>query len=337
MQIQSYNAELAIANLMFLRLFNNIIIQRTGKNNNTKDIKVNCQLGQKSRIFKNWQNDEKRAKMKLPMIVINRTGYTRNAERLNNMHNEVKYEMTSKYRKYDLLTPVPIDINYDVSIISKYPSDIDQIASNFMIFFNPDVYVTCMHPKYEDIKLNNQIIMQDSISEEHPDEIDGSTDDFITNTFQFTFKTYLFGGNQQAKKIPKYTLSTYLSTFNKDVVYELTENDMRNLSNFTDYKLSTTIEKTVTEKLSAYVENPDSIDQVYDGFVPIAKNITVGFYPVTDLDNFKSYIQEVNNLDPNWMYVDKVKWVVDEDINSIYKGNLLPVLAPVSSIYEISC
>jgi hypothetical protein len=182
MQIQSYNAELAIANLMFLRLFNNIIIQRTGKNNNTKDIKVNCQLGQKSRIFKNWQNDEKRAKMKLPMIVINRTGYVRNGDRLNNMHNEVKYE-TNLNKKYDLLTPIPVDISYDVSIMSKYPSDIDQIASNFMVFFNPDVYVTCMHPKYDGIKLNNQIIMSDNISEEHLDEIDGSADDFITTTF----------------------------------------------------------------------------------------------------------------------------------------------------------
>jgi hypothetical protein len=82
-------------------------------------------LGQKSRIFKNWQNSEKRANMKFPMIVINRTGYVRNGDRLNNMHNEVKYEMTSKYRKYDLLTPIPVDISYDVSIISKYPSDID--------------------------------------------------------------------------------------------------------------------------------------------------------------------------------------------------------------------
>jgi hypothetical protein len=38
--------------------------------------------------------------------------------------------------------------------------------------------------------------MSDSITEEHPDELDGSADDFITATFQFTFKTYLFGGNQ---------------------------------------------------------------------------------------------------------------------------------------------
>lgn len=337
MQVISYNAELAIANLMFQRLFNNITIQRTNRNNITKDIKVNCQISQKSRIFRNWQNTEKRAQMKLPIIAINRTGYVRNGDRLNNMHNEVKYEMSSKCRKYDLLTPIPVDISYDVSIMSKYPSDIDQIASNFMVFFNPDVYVTCMHPKYEGIKLNNQVIMSDSITEEHPDELDGSTDDFITATFQFTFKTYLFGGNQQAKKTPKYILSTYLSTYMKDIVYQLDDIDKNNLSAFKYSNLSTTIQKEVTEKLTAYVENPDMSDYVYDGFVPIAKNITVGFYPTQDIENFKSYMEEVNNMDPNWMYVDKVKWIVDEDLNSPTKGQLVRDRDPVSSIYEISC
>ena len=89
------------------------------------------------------------------MIIINRTGYNRSSERLNDYNNEIKYEISNNNRKYDILTPVPIDINYDVSIIAKYPSDIDQIASNFMVFFNNDVYIPCMHPKYEGIKLNN--------------------------------------------------------------------------------------------------------------------------------------------------------------------------------------
>lgn len=39
--------------------------------------------------------------------------------------------------------------------------------------------------------------MSDSVSEEHPDELDASVDDLITTTFQFTFKTYLFGGTAQ--------------------------------------------------------------------------------------------------------------------------------------------
>lgn len=232
MEIISYNAELALANLMFMKLFRNIRIERTDTYGEKSVINVNCVLGQRSRILKNWQNAEKRATMKLPMIAINRTGYVRNGERLNNLHNEVKYEMTSHYRKYDLLTPVPIDISYDVSIIAKYPSDIDQIASNFMIFFNSDIYVSMEHPKYEGIILNNQIIMSDSVSEEHPDELDGSTDDFITTTFQFTFKTYLFGGNQKAKLIRPTILSSITSSFVSSYTYELTEDDMNDLCSF---------------------------------------------------------------------------------------------------------
>ena len=82
-------------------------------------------FGQRSRILKNWQNSEKRATVKLPLIAINRNGYSRNSDRLNNLHNEVKYEISAKNRKYDLLTPIPIDITYDVYVMSKYKQDID--------------------------------------------------------------------------------------------------------------------------------------------------------------------------------------------------------------------
>lgn len=43
-----------------------------------------------------------------------------------------------------------------------------------MVFFNSDIYVSCEHPKYAGIKMNNQVIMDDSVNEEHPDEFDGS-------------------------------------------------------------------------------------------------------------------------------------------------------------------
>lgn len=86
--------------------------------------------------------------MKLPLIIIERTGYSRNGDRLNDLNNEVKYEFTSYYRKYHLMSPIPIDITYDVTLMAKYPSDIDKIASNFMMFFNSDIYVSCEHPLY---------------------------------------------------------------------------------------------------------------------------------------------------------------------------------------------
>ena len=101
MEFRSYNAELALANMMFKNIFSNIIINKTDAKGNVMPIAVNCQLAQRSRIFKSWQNAERRAKMKLPMIAISRTGYSRNPQRLNNLHNEVKYELSSKNRIYE--------------------------------------------------------------------------------------------------------------------------------------------------------------------------------------------------------------------------------------------
>lgn len=70
--------------------------------------------------MKALENPERRGNYKVPMIVINRTGYSRNGERLNNLNNEVKYEISSKNRLYHLMAPVPVDINYEVSVIAKY-------------------------------------------------------------------------------------------------------------------------------------------------------------------------------------------------------------------------
>lgn len=148
MEFQSYNAELAIASLLFKNIFSNIRIGRTDDAGNESQLLVQCVFGNRSRILKNIQNPEKRGNYKLPMIIIERTGYTRQGDRLANLHNEVKYELASYYRKYSLMTPVPIDIDYDVTVMAKYPADIDKIASNFMVFFNSDIYVSCEHPKY---------------------------------------------------------------------------------------------------------------------------------------------------------------------------------------------
>lgn len=162
------------------------------------------------------------------------------------------------------------------------------------MFFNSSLYVSCVHPKYDGIKLNNQVIMEDSVSEDHPDEIDAGTDDFITTTFNFTFKTFLFGGVTQAKKSHQKVLSSYEITSHG---YELVEFDgddevRKNLSSFDDGKLMMTTFHTSAEvesfleienhsKVSGYVitdtvstvtsivENPDISDDVYEEFAPI--------------------------------------------------------------------
>ena len=293
MEFQSWNQELAIANLLFRRLFSNIRIGRTDAKGVETQLQVPCVLGQRSRILKNLENPEKRGNIKLPMIAINRTGYSRNGDRLNNLHNEVKYEISSSDRRYQLMTPVPVDISYDVTIMAKYPSDIDKIASNFMVFFNSDLYVSCEHPKYKGIKMNNQVIMSDSVSEEHPDEFDGTQDDITTATFQFTFKTFLFGGTKQAKLVPQKILSSYTSSFISTDIVELKPDEIDQFQkDHPDQCVSAILTTWVTADVTSYVDNPDI--SAYDD-IPIINKIDFGFYVVPQKHDIRAYIQSVDN------------------------------------------
>lgn len=93
--------------------------------------------------------------------------------------------------------------------------------------------------------------MQDSINEEHADEIDGTVDDLFIVTFQFLYKTYIFSGPDKANYgtniIPK--ISTYISAWPA---------------------ISTIISDGVSVDISVEVsaEVSTDIDVIYDGFVP---------------------------------------------------------------------
>lgn len=363
MEIQSFNAELAIANLMFYRIFNNIQIKRKDDKGNSQTIPVNCMFGQRSRILKNWQNSEKRATVKLPLIAINRNGYSRNSDRLNNLHNEVKYEISAKNRKYDLLTPIPIDITYDVYVMSKYKQDIDQIASNFMVFFNNDIYVSCQHPKYEGIMLNNQVVMQDNVAEEHQDDIDAAQDELLITTFSFTFKTYLFGGTAQAKRRHKTVpIEPIISTFISNYISVIGPSEIDDFQlKYPGKEVSVILsaETTAITQLSTTNEYDDEV--IYDEFTPIVKNIKIGFYPVPMTSAILDYIQQVDQMPEEageisgyyskgpyqlsnetqipseehefnvnlsnsiYPYVDKMIWKIDENISGATLVSTYPV------------
>lgn len=68
--------------------------------------------------------------------------------------------------------------------------------------------------------------MQDSVSEEHPDDLSPETDDFVTAVFQFTFKTFLFAGMEKYKKRPPTILSSHQVTTLSDIVVVLNPNEI---------------------------------------------------------------------------------------------------------------
>lgn len=282
MEIHSYNQELAIASTQFRRFFNNISIRRA----NGEESRFQCVIGNRSRIFKNLENPNKNSVYSLPMIIIQRTGITRNNDRLTNINNEVKYATHSRELNYNLYTPVPIDIAFQVTIVSKRQGDIDKALSNFMPFFNKDAFVRYRHPKFDGLFMKCQVIMDDTISEEHPETLDALDDDIVTCTCNFTFKTWIFCGN--------------------DIV--------SSIGNYTKHKISVGI--SVDNDTGISTEVSTVVDTEYHGFIPTVRQINIGFYPVPLLSD---YIPHMNWVDGLWErgiddhpHVDRLIWKIDE-------------------------
>lgn len=336
MEVQSWNKELVLANAQFKRLFNNISIDKNGQKTNFL-----CVLGNRSRIFKHLENPEKNSMYKLPMIIIQRTGITKNNDRLANVNNEVKYATHSSRLDYNLYTPVPVDITYEVTIVSKYQEHIDRAISNFIPFFNKDLYVRCQHPKFEGLFFTNQVVMDDNIQEEHPDEIDPSADDIVSATCTFTFKTYMFCGNKKAKTVTKKVITTHIEETTEvsqykglsSYVYELTEEDKKNIQKFLSLDLSVTLSQYVDVEVSNVVSQEISTEISVDetsGFVPQINQLYVGFYPIPLLSQYIPHIEWVDSLGRDvisvegttsavwYPYVDEFVWKFDETSISDY-------------------
>lgn len=257
------------------------------------------------------------------MIIIQRTGITKNNDRLANMNNEVKYAPHPKMRSKDLYTPVPIDISYQVTIVSKYQEHIDRAVSNFIPFFNKDLFVRSEHPKFEGLYYTSQIVMEDNLTEEHPDEVDPSADDIVQMTVNFIYKTYIFSGEKKAVLVPKTKISSYISTFVSSYVYELTDKDKEDIQKFISTKLSTTLTSEVTTTCSVEIPDPEtSATPEISGLSPTINTLYVGLYPTPLLSQYVPHIKWVDSLCANGIdespWVDRFKWTIDEMGNMDY-------------------
>ena len=192
MKLRSYNEELKIATAQFLDVFNNIVIDRRNSSKTVqKTIAVPCVYGDRSRILKSLENKGKT--MKVPKIAIVKTGISRGATRIADTQNGLNYQVDGSF-DIQKFRPQPMDIEFEMSIVAKYTEDMDQIVSNFIPMFQPDVYVVWKHPKQPTQNLKSQIIWDGQISYEYPTDISEGDPARVFGSTTFRYKTWVFPG-----------------------------------------------------------------------------------------------------------------------------------------------
>lgn len=192
MKFRSYNREVKIATALVENVFNNIVISRMDRDSKvSKEIRVPLVYGARPRVLKELENPKKT--IKPPILALVKEGLSRDSERMSELYS-YKRDVPDGYVALARMKAVPVSIEFTLSGISVYEDDLDQIVSNFAVFFKPDIFVSWHHPQYQAVEIRSQLVWDGKVNSQYPVEVGVDDHEFYQFETSFTFKTWLFPG-----------------------------------------------------------------------------------------------------------------------------------------------
>lgn len=142
----------------------------------------------------------------MPLYILSTGSIKSDPARNADLHVDIFYQQDSQFYKLDPSDPhykkyelskrrgLPITIDYSLTLITKYREDLDQMCTNWMVHMRPDVYMKWWHPREKSVPLESELLWDQTISYDGPDDFDPSTKFQYKATTNFTFKTWIFPG-----------------------------------------------------------------------------------------------------------------------------------------------
>lgn len=343
MKFRSYNAELKTATSLFMNCFSNIKISRFDKDfNSAKDIVVPLVYGTRSRALKELENVNKT--LKPPLLAVVKENISQDSQRMNETYS-YKINMPDGHDILTKMRAVPINIEFTLSGIAIYEDDLDQIISNFIPFFKPDIFVSWKHPRYKNMEIKSQIVWDCRVNYQSPIDISEKDHEFYQFETTFTFKTWFFAGliTEEEKEAPliktiNYTGNEFFEVggrgFGMNAFYVVPTSIP--FEKFIEMANNELIGKEAFEILPypriVTLENND-LSMCY----PVMTRFTAATVKITLLDEDKSsaeYDPNMFNFNENSEIGDNSVWHIKTDINFNYTDDDTPYNYAGTSIWK---
>ena len=252
--------------IAFGSLFNDISIKHTDNNQNVKSvIKVPLAYGPTQKFLARLEQSpdlNKPVQITLPRMSFEFTGLTYDSSRKATTTQTFTLKSSSNGTETKkAYLPVPYNMQFELSIMSKLNDDALQIIEQILPYFQP-AYAMSVE-LVEDIGEKRDIpVVLESISMQDDYEGNFLTRRVLLYTLRFTVKTYLFGPVSSATKdiIKKatvgYIAGDITSSPTREVVYSA---QPRAIKNYTGAVLTTLTKDISTEDILIHVNNASSI------------------------------------------------------------------------------
>jgi hypothetical protein len=179
----------------FVAAFDGAFVWRLSKDG-TKKEKINVRYinGSKQKALFDIVNPAKN--ITLPAISINRRNLKRDSNRIQNKDQYMYRPHISSNNVSKIPQPIPVSCEIDVSFVSHYKEDIDQIVSNFVPWCNPYFIISWKIPEEFGMdfvdELRSEVTWSGVVDYEEPVEVDKSEKHRVVANTSFTLKGWIF-------------------------------------------------------------------------------------------------------------------------------------------------
>lgn len=210
MKQYTYHAEVMTMIEQFTAAFNDIIIKGYDGDGNLiedSDKKVRFVYAPKQRVYETL-NTPGPGGITVPVVSISLGGISRDKSRVFNKNEGFNipyntHEVPEQFLK-NIPQPVPINITINMSIMTRYQQDMDQIISNFVPYCDPYIVISWKFPGLTEssvpFEIRSEVLWSGDIRPTYATELQASQPFRLTADTTFTIKGWIFKRMEEVVK-----------------------------------------------------------------------------------------------------------------------------------------
>lgn len=210
---------------MFISAMDDVIIKRYNSTKEAKD-SIRCRFvyAPKQRVLMDLL--DKAQNLQLPVIAVSNGGIARDPNRVFNKIQGSYLPSTDPRISNKQLQPVPIDLTLNMTIMTRFQADYDQIITNFVPYFDPYIIISWRTPNRPDQEIRSQVVWSGNITTQYPTDLNASQVARVIGDTSFTFKGWLFKAAPSKQDGIIFNINADLSTLSElTSKYSLSELD----------------------------------------------------------------------------------------------------------------
>ena len=191
MRDYTYQFEVSTMFTMFIAALDDIVVKRYNKDKVAQD-RIQCRFvyAPKQRVLLDLL--DKAQNLQLPVVAVSNGGISRDVSRVFNKIIGSHFSGSNKLYSPVLPQPIPVDITVNMSILTRYQEDYDQILTNLFPYFDPYIEISWRIPGVNDYEIRSKVMWSGTITTQYPTELQGSQTARVQGDTSFTLQGWLF-------------------------------------------------------------------------------------------------------------------------------------------------